>query len=95
MSAASSNPATSGTWTTTSSPSTPSVTVQAVSANQMVSAEGGNPQNATPVNVLQAGNQPITLTGASGHQFTVIPASSLNLGQQVRHGTNIIQVSSC
>lgn len=91
MSAANSNAATSGTWTTTT-PST-SVTVQTVSANNMTGNETNNGQSSTPVNLLQTGNQPITFTSAGGQQYTVIPASSINLGTPIRHGTNIIQVS--
>lgn len=63
-----------------------------MSANNMTSPDANNTQTATPVNLLQAGGQPITFTGAGGQQYTVIPASSLNLGQTVRHGANIIQV---
>lgn len=51
-------------------------------------SDSQNSQN--PVNLLQ--NQPITFTGAGGQQYTVIPASSLNIGQPLRHGANIIQV---
>lgn len=73
-----------------STASTPSITVQSVSANNMACTDS-NAQS-TPVSLLQAGNQPITFTGAGGQQYTVIPASSLNLSQPLRHGANIIQV---
>lgn len=62
--------------------------MQSVQSNTLPSNDSSSAQN--PVNLLQ--NQPITFTGAGGQQYTVIPASSLNLTQPIRHGTNIIQV---
>lgn len=93
--AAGSNAVTSSTWSTTTV-TTPSVTVQTVSAPSLVSSSAGtdttnshqvtvqSQQPAAGQSLILGHSQPqqITIAGAQGQQVTVIPATSLaNLAQ--------------
>ncbi|PNF24575.1 hypothetical protein B7P43_G03062 [Cryptotermes secundus] len=93
--AANSNAVTSSTWSTTTV-TTPSVTVQTVAAPSLVSSSAGtdttnshqvtvqSQQPAAGQSVILGHSQPqqITLAGSQGQQVTVIPATSLaNLAQ--------------